>query len=561
VNENSVDSSIRVVAALAREVGRADLAADADALAERTAEGLFYVACVGQFKRGKSTLINALVGRPLLPVGVVPITSAVTIVRYGDAGARVRFASGQWRDAEIDRLAQYVSEEENAENAKGVAVVEVSLPSPLLASGMCLVDTPGIGSVFAGNTAVTRGFVLHIDAALVVVGADPPISGDELELVADVGQHVRDLIFVVNKADRLSDIERRQAIEFTERTVGKRLGRSIRPIFEASALERLRGQETYDWRRMEEALRTLAARSGADLVRAAQSRGLALLVERVRHEIDEQHGALARPVAESEQRIADLKRCAADAETALRELDHRMTAEQERLDAIFIQRRSRFLADAKPDARRALDIALASSDERGPSLRKRAIAVAQNLSKEWILPRLRDEEAAAETLYRESMQRFIDMANQFLTSSPGVGALSARIGADEAFRVKSRFFPNELLTVVPESVWTRIADSLRARSRSLAAIGRAAGEYLDHMLETNSARIQNDLIERVLESRRSLESEIRAQLREVYRSAEHALERAGVRHAEGAAAVRAELERVAALRERIAALGAHEAAS
>ena len=121
----------------------------------------------------------------------------------------------------------------------------------------------------------------------------------------------------------------------------------------------------------------------------------------------------------------------------------------------------------------------------------------------------------------------------------------------DGFQVKSRFFPHELLTVVPESVWTRIADGLRPRARSLAAIERAAGEYLEHMLETNSARIQNDLIERALESRLRLESEIRTRLREVYDSAERALDRARTRHAEGAAAVRADLERVAALRERV----------
>ena len=64
----------------------------------------------------------------------------------------------------------------------------------------------------------------HIDAAIVVVGADPPISGDELDLVADVARNVRHLLFVVSKADRMSDIERRQAIEFTDRIVAKRLG-------------------------------------------------------------------------------------------------------------------------------------------------------------------------------------------------------------------------------------------------------------------------------------------------------------------------------------------------
>jgi dynamin family protein len=74
---------------LALEAGAKELADEAASLEERLREQRFYVACVGQFKRGKSTLLNALVGRPLLPTGVVPVTSVPTVLRYGELGARV----------------------------------------------------------------------------------------------------------------------------------------------------------------------------------------------------------------------------------------------------------------------------------------------------------------------------------------------------------------------------------------------------------------------------------------------------------------------------------------
>ena len=165
---------------LASEAGAEDVAAEAAALRERLAEGRFYVACLGQFKRGKSTLLNALVGESVLPVGVVPVTSALTILRHGaERTARVIFGDGGSRMVGLHDVAAYVAEEHNPENAKDVAAVEITLPSPLLASGTCLVDTPGVGSVFAGNTAVTREFLPHVDAAIVVLGADPPISGEE----------------------------------------------------------------------------------------------------------------------------------------------------------------------------------------------------------------------------------------------------------------------------------------------------------------------------------------------------------------------------------------------
>jgi len=73
---------------------------------ERLAEGRFYVACVGQFKRGKSTLINALVGHAVLPAGVAPVTSVVTVVRYGsEPRARVRLANQAWQPIVLDGLA------------------------------------------------------------------------------------------------------------------------------------------------------------------------------------------------------------------------------------------------------------------------------------------------------------------------------------------------------------------------------------------------------------------------------------------------------------------------
>ena len=67
---------------------------------------------------------------------------------------------------------------------------------------MCFVDTPGLGLVFTGNTATTQAFIPPCDAALVVVGADPPIGGEELTLVESIGTQVQDLILVINKADR-----------------------------------------------------------------------------------------------------------------------------------------------------------------------------------------------------------------------------------------------------------------------------------------------------------------------------------------------------------------------
>jgi len=118
------DARLRALERLAAGADAGEIARQARELAERVAEGRFYLACVGQFKRGKSTLLNALVGRPLLPTGVVPVTSSVTVLRHGaETAARVWFQDGRSPFIPPEEIGAYVSESENPENRKGVRAV------------------------------------------------------------------------------------------------------------------------------------------------------------------------------------------------------------------------------------------------------------------------------------------------------------------------------------------------------------------------------------------------------------------------------------------------------
>jgi hypothetical protein len=88
------------------------------------------VAVVGRFKTGKSSFLNHLLQRSLLPVGGVPVTAVVIEIRYGPAErAAVHFADGRFQEVSIDRIAQFISERENPANAKGVNVITVDLPA------------------------------------------------------------------------------------------------------------------------------------------------------------------------------------------------------------------------------------------------------------------------------------------------------------------------------------------------------------------------------------------------------------------------------------------------
>ena len=129
VQEKPAESFLLRLAELAGELGSERVREEATALAQRTSEGRFYIACIGQFKRGKSTLLDALLADRVLPTGVLPITAVPTVVRYGPTrSARVRFQGGAWVDIPPEELTQYVSERLNPENKKNVAGVEVFFP-------------------------------------------------------------------------------------------------------------------------------------------------------------------------------------------------------------------------------------------------------------------------------------------------------------------------------------------------------------------------------------------------------------------------------------------------
>ena len=550
------EERLSALVALAREAGATDLAVEAQALAERVREGRFHVAVVGQFKRGKSTLINALVGDPVLPSGVVPVTSIVTVVTYGPRrGARVQMDDGAWRDVDPSALAAFVSEEGNPNNEKGVAGVEVFVPSPLLASGMCLVDTPGLGSVFAGGSAATHAFVPHVDAALVVLGADPPISEDELTLVEQVSRHVTNLVVVLNKADRVSDAERQQAKAFSARVLARRVGAHAGRILEVSAAERLTGDTpTREWEMLVGELKRLARESGGALVRGAEERGLRRLADRLRRLLEEERDALIRPVEQSERRIEMLVTCSADAERAMNDLGHLFDAEQERLAETFAARKQEFLDRTIAGCRRELAQEIRNLEGHGLAVRHRATLLAQDLAGRWLDRWRAEEQPAAEAAYRRAAERFVQMADQFLerlasSGEPALATLPRSVGTIVDFRVKSRLYYTELWPLTSGSPLRWIGDLLRSRASLLRRLNRQIGDYLETLLYVNSTRIEYDFNERVLESRRLLEAEIRDDLRGLHAFAERALERGRARLSEGSGAVKAELDRIEVLRQ------------
>jgi GTP-binding protein EngB required for normal cell division len=542
------------LAELAAEFDCNHITSVAKSVADRVSEGRFYVACVGQFKRGKSTLLNALIGHSVLPTGVVPVTAVQTIIRHGERlAARIRFQSATWTDIPVSAVDEYVSEEKNPENAKGVAGVEIFVPSPLLETGMCMVDTPGIGSVFAGNTAATQAFIPHIDAAIVVIGTDPPLSRDELQLVETVSQEVHDLVFVLNKADRANEAERSAALEFSRRVLKTHLKRTFHSIFEVSALDRLKqeGPER-DWGHLVHALEDLVLHSGQSLVRKATSRGIRRVANQLLAVIKEERNALEHPLEESELRIATLRKTLEESEVRTRDLGALLTAGQQRLSDVLAERRNAFLRQAQVDAHTKLTERLSrlACSKYGPAYRRNMNHLAQEIARAELMPWLESEAAFAEEAFRKTAKRFVELANEFLhrlgeTDVPGLEELPEDLGSNQGLSVRSQFHFHVIERVAaPASPLLFIADLLLGGIGLRGGIVRDAQEFLDHLLEVNSSRVQNDVEERVRESRRELEAEIKGVLREASAIADRALTRARTAQDVGAPAVKAALVRL-----------------
>jgi len=557
-----VDGAARLLrlASLGEELGAPYIADDGHALAARVSEGRFYLACIGQFKRGKSTLINALMGEPVLPVGFIPVTAVPTVLRFGaHRRARVQDRDGTWQEIAVSDLNQFVSEEYNPENTKGVTGVEVFVPSALLSTGMCLVDTPGLGSVFTGNTAATQAFIPHIDAALVVVGADPPLAGEELALVEAVGRQVHNLIMVLNKADRTTDAERAAAIGFTQKVLEKRLKRSVGPVFEVSATDCLENREPErDWRKLLAALEHLVQGSGRQLIQEACDRGVQRLSEQLLAIITEEREALERPIEESERRIAVMKETITEAERSMRELEFLWMAEQRHLSDVFVDRHKEFLSSVWPPAEEEFKRAVRSMPRRmGPSYRRAVMREAQEIAQRQVMPWLQTEQEEGEKEYRRVASRFVQMANDFLRKLADAGIrelarMPHALDPETGFRTRSEFRFRDMIQIAqPSSPLRWLADLVLGLVGARGVIKREGREFLGRLLEVNSSRVQNDILNRVQESRGRLEVEIRKLLHEISRIAVEALTHAREARAAGAAAVEAAVARLDRLEQEI----------
>ena len=192
---------------------------------------LIDVAVLGQFKAGKSSFVNSLVGRDVLPVGVIPVTTVITRLRFGERErAVITFYDGKTEEIPVGRLDEFTSEAKNPSNEKNVETVNIELPVLADYAGLRLVDTPGLGSVFKAHMEVSANWLPEVGAAILAVSADRPLSENDVQLIRELTQYTPRIILLLTKADLLTPSQQDEVVKFFEDTLKRELNREF-PIF------------------------------------------------------------------------------------------------------------------------------------------------------------------------------------------------------------------------------------------------------------------------------------------------------------------------------------------
>jgi hypothetical protein len=326
----AIDTTVRVAGAL----GRPDLARELGLVRERLLDPAFTVLVIGEFKQGKSSLVNALLGTVACPVDDDVATAVPTVLRWSEEWTAAIYLAPDSPDQDvadlrtevpIDQLAGYVIESANPENVKRVRTVEIGLPAPLLQGGLVLVDTPGVGGLAGAHAAITLNALPMADAVLFVSDASQEYSGPELEFLDTARKSCPNVVGALTKTDfypewrTILDLDlghlASRGLDFPVLTLSSELRRL--------AVERGDARLNHEsgFADLERFLRDDVAAGGERLVLD----GVRAVAVRVVDEIEEQyraeHTALADPEAQ-QRRLAELE-AAAERAAAQRQVSAR----------------------------------------------------------------------------------------------------------------------------------------------------------------------------------------------------------------------------------------------
>jgi small GTP-binding protein len=238
-------SRMKELAGLAQEAGMRSLRDDLSYVrVPKLEEERFILVILGEFNHGKTTFVNALLGRDLLPTGITPTTATLNHIVFSDPPyAKVIYQGGEAKDIQLERLSDY-SSGRATEDLERISYIEVGYPAELLRERVTLVDTPGVNDLNTQRAEITYGYLPRADTVIFLLDAGQILKRSEEEfLKTRILRRSRDkLIFAIAKSDILTQEELAEAERFARSHLERILGEVN--IFPISAQRALRGDQS-----------------------------------------------------------------------------------------------------------------------------------------------------------------------------------------------------------------------------------------------------------------------------------------------------------------------------
>lgn len=181
---------------------------------------------LGEFNHGKSTVVNALLGQEVLPMGITPTTAVITHLVHADAprAAIKERRGGALREVSYEGLGELIRHEE--ESTEEPEYVEIGYPNDFLSEGLILVDTPGVNDISRQKVEITYGYLPRADVILYVLDATQVLKKSEVSFIRDrLLKANRDrILFVLGKLDALSEDEAREVEAYARQRLETLIG-------------------------------------------------------------------------------------------------------------------------------------------------------------------------------------------------------------------------------------------------------------------------------------------------------------------------------------------------